>query len=70
MEDVLEFFQKESEKCQSLTQLEIRYRELYYEMRDWADSDEERLELLRTRLDEAFEKRHAKLQSEHDASKT
>ncbi|MGB9023189.1 MAG: hypothetical protein WCC94_07120 [Candidatus Bathyarchaeia archaeon] len=70
MEDVLELFEKESEKCQTLSQVEARYCELYYEMRDWADSDEERLELLRTRLDEAFEKRYAKLQSEHDASKT
>jgi hypothetical protein len=70
MEDVLEFFQKESEKCQSLTQLEIRYRELYYEMRDWADSDEERLELLRTRLEEAFAQRYAKLQSERNEAKT
>jgi hypothetical protein len=70
MEDVLEFFEKESGKCQSLTQLEIRYRQLYCEMREWADNDEERLELLRTRLDEAFEKRYAKLQSEHSRSKT
>ena len=70
MEDVLEFFEKESEKCQSLAQLEIRYRELYFEVRDWSDNDEERLELLRTRLDEAFEKRYAKLQSEHGRSKT
>jgi hypothetical protein len=63
-------FCEEFEKCQSLTQLEIRYRKLYYKTRDWADNDEERLELLRTRLDEAFEKRHAELQFEHDGVKT
>jgi hypothetical protein len=69
MEDVQEFFERESEKCQTLAQLETRYRELYYEARDWADNDEERLELLRTRLEETFAQRYAKLQSERNEAK-
>jgi hypothetical protein len=66
----MQLFEEEAAKCQSLRELDIRYRELYCEMRQWADADEERLELLRTRLNEAFEKRHAELQSEQSGSKT
>jgi hypothetical protein len=64
MEDVLEFFEKEFRKCQTILQVEARYCELYYEMREWADGDQERLELLRTRLEEAFAARYTKLQFE------
>ena len=64
MKDLLEFFEKESKKCRTLPELEARYCELYYEMREWADGDQERLELLRTRLEEAFAARYTKLQFE------
>jgi len=67
MQDVLEFFDKEFGKCQTLSELQARYCELYDETRDWADNDQERLELLRTRLEEAFEPRYMQLQSEQGA---
>jgi len=70
MEYAEEFFEKEFDKCQTIPQVEARYCELYYEMRDWADNDEELLDLLRSRLDDVFAVRYAKLLSECDEVKT